>query len=313
MRGVLFKDVLPDPISHLASTTTWEEGGRLYTRQTVRAPGRTLTSSSMRDPDMNTVWTTEHLLKSVDDIRAYLAIGAAEPPNQPDTAGVLATEAELGDTGIVMIDTPDPLCLAAGLFHMEDLVVLALTERKWFGRLVERFAEELLPRTAAIARALPGRLWRIYGPEYAAAPYMRRELFNDYVTSYVRPMVKSIQRYGGYARVHCHGRIRGILPEIEAINPDGLDPIEPPPQGDMHLHEVRERIGSNTVLFGNIEESDIETLPTPDFAEKVKRAIDEGVGGRGFVLMPSSCPASRTISPLVAANYEKMVEIAEAL
>lgn len=313
MRGVLFKDVLPDPISHLATSRSWEDGGRLYTEQTIRAPGRTLTSHSMRDPDMNTVWTTEHLIKGVDDLRAYLGIATSSPPREPDVAGILALEEELGDTGIVMVDTPDPLCLAAGLFHMEDLVVLSLTERRWFSQLVERFAEDLLPRTAAIARALPGRLWRIYGPEYAAAPYMRPELFHDYVTTYVRPMVRSIQRYGGFARVHCHGRIRGILGEIEAINPDGLDPIEPPPQGDIQLREVRERIGATTVLFGNIEESDIETLPTHEFGEKVKRAIDEGVGGRGFVLMPSSCPASRTISPLVVANYEKMVEIVEGM
>jgi len=33
--------------------------------------------------------------------------------------------------------------------------------------------------------------------------------------------------------------------------------------------------------------------------------------GRGFVLMPSSCPYGRKLPPLALANYRKMVEIVE--
>ena len=39
------------------------EDGRCYRRVTLKAGGRTLTSSTRRDPDVDTVWTTEHLLK----------------------------------------------------------------------------------------------------------------------------------------------------------------------------------------------------------------------------------------------------------
>ncbi len=94
---------------------------------------------------------------------------------------------------------------------------------------------------------------------------------------------------------------------------DGLDPIEPPPQGDVELAYVRERYGKDMVLFGNLEVSDIENLPTERFAEKVKRALAEGTAGngRGFVLMPSACPYGRELSPLTLRNYEKIVEIVE--
>jgi hypothetical protein len=268
-----------------------------------------------RDPDVHTVWTTEHLLKDADDLRLFLQLPEPGPVGEPDPAGVVEAEAAIGDTGIVMIDTPDPLCLAAGLFSMSDYLVLAMTETALFRRLLDRFAADLLPRTEAISKAVPGRLWRIYGPEYAAPPYLPPRLFREYVCRYVAPMVQSIQRHGGYARVHSHGRLRAILPDIAAMGADGLDPIEPPPQGDVFLSDVRAAYGRQMVLFGNLEASDLECLPTAAFAEKVRRAIDEGTAGegRGFVLMPSSCPAGRTLSPLVVRNYEAMVEAVEAL
>jgi hypothetical protein len=51
--------------------------------------------------------------------------------------------------------------------------------------------------------------------------------------------VKAIQRTGGFARIHAHGRLRLILDDIASTACDGLDPIEPSPQGDVTLAEVR--------------------------------------------------------------------------
>jgi hypothetical protein len=126
-------------------------------------------------------------------------------------------------------------------------------------------------------------------------------------------MIETIQRYGGYARVHCHGKLKAILDDIVAMGGDGLDPIEPPLKGDVELAYVRERYGRDLVLFGNLEASDIENLLTEQFAIKVKRALVEGMAGtgRGFVLMPSACPYGRELSPLALANYEKIIEIVE--
>jgi len=162
---------------------------------------------------------------------------------------------------------------------------------------------------------LPGRLWRIVGPEYASPPFLPPRLFCEYVTRYDTPIVQAIQRYGGYARMHSHGRLKLILSHILETGCDGLDPIEPPPQGDMELSEVRQRYGEQLVLFGNLEISDIENLPTAEFERKVRAALEQGTAGkgRGFVLMPSSCPYGRVLSPLTLQNYLSMVELVEQI
>lgn len=313
MRGVAFKSVAPDPLDAISVAESVLRDGSRITTQRIQAGGRTLTARTRRDPDANTVWTEEHLLKDADDVRAFLDLPVPETNGNVDVRPVIESESALGDTGIVMIDTPDPLCLAASLFDMAEYTIIAMTEQALFRQLLERFASTLLPKTEAVAGALPGRLWRIYGPEYASPPYLPPALFREYVCRYVKPMIEAIHAGGGYARIHSHGNLEAILDDIAAMGADGLDPIEPPPQGDVELGYVRAKYGEDMVLFGNLEVSDIENLPTKLFEEKVKRAVTEGTSGngRGFVLMPSACPYGRQLSSLAMKNYETIIKIVE--
>jgi hypothetical protein len=124
-------------------------------------------------------------------------------------------------------------------------------------------------------------------------------------------MVDTIQRHGGYARIHSHGRLKNILPHISSMSPAGLDPVEPPPQGDMELIDVRRQYGGRMVLFGNVEAAWLETLSPAAFEARIAQTLQEGTTGpgRGFVLMPSACPYGRTITPSVIANYETMIRM----
>ncbi len=314
MRGVAFKEITPDPIGHIATDITTIRNGSRFIKRTVKAGSKILTMETRQDPDINTIWTTEPLLKDVNDLDTFLGLPVFGAGETVDATAFLKAESDIGDTGLVMIDTPDPLCLAALLFDMSNYTLIALTEQEKFHCLLERFSEVLLAKTAEVARLLPGRLWRIYGPEFASPPYLPPSLFREYVCRYVKPMIDLIHQSGGYARIHCHGNIRDILDDIVSMGADAIDPIEPPPQGDIELKYVRERYGDQLVLFGNIECADIENLPTPEFEKKIRRALDEGTSGqgRGFVLMPSASPYGRVPGDLAMENYRAMVRLAGA-
>lgn len=312
--SVPFKNAPPDPLTGLKqSRSQLDAQGSCFTTTTIKAGRRTLTGRWRRDPDVNTTWVLEHYLKDMDDVNAWLDLPETPLGGEPDADVILNIEKKLGDTGIAMIDTGDPLCCAAELFEMGHFTIMAMTEPDVFHRIIDRFARIYWYQTEAIARALPGRLWRICGPEYATEPYLPPHLFRDYVVPYNKPMVDSIQRYGGFARIHCHGRLKSVLDYIAETGCVGLDPIEPPPQGDVELKYVREKYGDQFVLFGNLEASDLENLETNAFAKKIDRAIREGTSGRGrgFVLMPSACPYGRVLSKKALANYEKMTEMVE--
>ncbi|MBI9018222.1 MAG: hypothetical protein JEZ07_13275 [Phycisphaerae bacterium] len=292
---------------------TIEDEKHRWVHTELNVAGRTMRSVSRRDLDVDTIWMTEHLLKTKEDLEAYLQLPDEVFTETIDIAPLLKEEQILGDRGIVMVDTEDPLCAAATLFSMEDFTVLAMTEKELFHKLLEKCAKYIYARTEKVAREFPGRLWRIYGPEYACSPFLPPRLFNEYVVRYVSPMVKMIKQYGGFARIHVHGRINDVLDMIMQMGADGIDPIEPSPQGDARLRDVREQYGKDLVLFGNIEISEIELLEKDDFRRLVGQALEDGTygDGRGFVLMPSASPFGRKISDRTLGNYRIMVEMAQ--
>ena len=300
-------------VGETAKTEVYLDGGARFTRTTYHTAGRTLTSLTRRDPDINTIWTLEHLLKDTEDLKAFLQLPDSLYAHCVDVSNMEKEESRLGDRGIVMVDTADPLCNAASLFSMEEYTIIALTEQALFHALLQKFAGPLLRETEETAALFPGRLWRIYGPEYASEPYLPPALFEEYVVRYTGPMVRAIQKHGGFARIHCHGRLKNILPLISEMGADGLDPVEPPPQGDMELIDVRHQVGRQMALFGNLEVADIENLQPRDFEKKVRLALEQGTAGegRGFVLMPSASPYGRTLTANTLENYRTMVRLAQ--
>jgi len=303
------------PRSEFFRTEQYLDQGCRMVRTTLRIAGRTMTSLTRRDRDIDTVWTVEHLLKSCEDVEVYLQLPDDVFAETIDVSPLIEEEERLGEHGIVMVDTEDPLCAAATLFSMGDFTILAMTEHNLFHRLLEKHARVIHHRTEQVARQFPGRLWRIYGPEFATEPYLPPHLFDEYVIRYTGPMVEAIRRTGGFARIHIHGRIRNVLDSVVRMGADAIDPIEPPPQGDVDLAFVREKHGKDLVLFGNLEIADVENAEPGPFEKIVRRTLADGTqgDGRGFVLMPSACPYGRTISTRTLRNYETMVRCVEDL
>ena len=100
-----------------------------------------------------------------------------------------------------------------------------------------------------------------------------------------------------------------------------IDPIEPPPQGDVELEYVRREYGRELVLFGNLEMVDIENCEPVDFEKVVEKALIDGTSGegRGFVLMPNVKLPIEMMNLTIAARayqanaavlkrYQKMIE-----
>ena len=296
--------------SQFVSEKTWEENNSRYTRLAYSINGRELTSVTRRDKELDTVWTIEHLLKNTDDVKLYLQLPDEIFEERIDISHMAEQEKSLGDKGIIMVDTEDPICAVAALFSMEDFTVFAFTEQELCHKLLEKHARYIHKRTSVASHQFPGRLWRIYGPEYATEPFLPVEFFKEYVVRYTGPMVNMIKENGGYVRLHAHGRVKDVLDHIVAMGSDATDPLEPFPHGNADLRKIREKYGKDLVLFGNIEIADIENLPPDRFRELVKKSIADGTHGegRGFVLMPTASPYGRVISEQTFRNYEIMIE-----
>ena len=302
-----------NPVDAIRHVETIDQGDKRFTRTVLQVGNKTLTSTTRRDRDVATSWTIEPLLKGPEDLDLYLSLPAEIFAYTYDVAPLQKAEEALGDAGIVMVDVADPLCRAASLFDLEMYTIVALTEPRRFHALLEKLAPSTYAMVTAVCERFPGHLWRIVGSEYASDPLLPPRLYREYEVRYTQPIVTTIQQSGGFARLHSHGRLRRILPDIMEMGVDGLDPIEPPPQGDMTLEEVQAQIGAQTVLFGNIEVSELQQMAPETFEVRVREAVQRGStrNGRGFVLMPTSCPYGRTISERLLQNYKTMIRTVE--
>ena len=301
--------------SQYIKETSWEENNSKYTRQVYTLGGRELTSLTRRDKSLDTVWTIEYLIKSSEDARLFLQLPDEVFAESLDIAHLSDEEQKIGDKGIIMVDTEDPVCAVAALFSLEDFSLFAFTEPELCHQLLEKHARYIHKRTEQVSKDFPGRLWRIYGPEYVSEPLLPPNLFEEYVVRYTGPMVRLIKENGGVVRIHSHGRIKNLVDYFIRMGADAIDPIEPYPHGDVDMKYMREKYGKQLVLFGNIEISYIENMPSDEFRKMVRKTIEDGTSGegRGFVLTPTSAPYGRTISDLTYANYSILVEEVERL
>ncbi len=295
---------LPVPGMEIA---TRREGKSLFTRTTYRTSKGDLTCLHRQDDDLHTRWTLEHILKYVEDIDRYLAI-PYEPP-ELDMSHFLAERKALANNGLMMISVDDPICVVAELFEMGEFLVYAVSNEKRITYLLDVIHERQMDRLRRILQYdVSDVIFRICGPEYATPPYLSPEHFRKYVTRYLEEICGAIKDAGGFARVHSHGRIARILDQIVAAGAQGLDPIEPPPDGDIELGEVKKLYGERLCLFGNIELKELEHSSRERIEGLVRKALDEAKEGGGFVLMPTAAPINVPLSKKTEENYLQYIE-----
>ena len=112
---------------------------------------------------------------------------------------------------------------------------------------------------------------------------------------------------GARVRVHCHGRVRAILPKLAALGADATDPVEAPPAGDITLGEAKRLVGDRMTIFGNLQLRDLETLSRDEVVELTRRTLEEGKPGGRFALQPTAEPITVPLGAKLEENWRAYV------
>jgi uroporphyrinogen-III decarboxylase len=100
-----------------------------------------------------------------------------------------------------------------------------------------------------------------------------------------------------------------VLEGFVRMHADALHPIEPPPMGDVTLAQAKARVGRDLCIVGNVQEHDIETMPTAQFRAMVRETVRTGVAGGGFILSPTATPFGwPEMSDLARANWLALLD-----
>lgn len=277
----------------------------IYSR--LRTPRGDLTKTQRRLPNVHTVWTTEHLLKSAEDIDRFLLVlpelYRVDDRNVAAAESYRIAEERVGDHGVVMNNGGDPSSHVPDLFEFGVFTLMCFQHKDKILELIDAFSPPTFTKSRIEAEHKWGAVYRLCGPEYFTPPYLPVEYFEEMVVPGARETVRILQDAGIFVRLHCHGRIREVLPAIIETGAKGLDPIEPPPDGDIKLGEVKKQYGDRVVLFGNTELKVLEHGAPRDVEETVRRQMEQAKDGGGYVLMPTAAPITEPLPEQTERNY----------
>jgi uroporphyrinogen-III decarboxylase len=138
--------------------------------------------------------------------------------------------------------------------------------------------------------------------------------FREFVVQYDAPLIELVHRRGGYVWCHSHGQMGPVLELFADMGVDCLNPIEPPPMGDVTLAQAKARVGQRMCLEGNVEQGDFYVSTPDEMRQKVATAIREGAPGGGFILCPTSSPWQTTeLSEQALASYLAFIDAGREL
>jgi len=288
-------------------THTDHSGDFVRTTSVLHTPKGDLRQVTQKDPSVNTTWVVEHYCKNPGDVDKALSV-----PYEPavfDDSDHARVASELGEHGIIMASLADPACLVADLMTFEDYLIWVHDDLEHFARTVDIVSERIMENLRRHLRACLVDLYRICGPEYMTPPFLPPAMFRRFMLPHVRRMVDIIHGAGAKARVHCHGRIGRVLDMILETGGDGLDPCEPPPDGDIDLAEVKRRcLAAGVSVWGNLELKLFENGTPDGVRQEVKRIMEQAKDGGGFVLIPTASPAGALLSPRTEANIMAFID-----
>lgn len=134
-------------------------------------------------------------------------------------------------------------------------------------------------------------------------PFLSPAMFDEFVTPYLKQLVKAYREMGFYVIKHTDGNIMPILDSLVSCNPHALHSIDP--QGGVDLAEVNGRVGDKVCLIGNVNCALLQTGSKEEVIKDVRRALRNGMPGGGYIFGTSNC----IYTGMDLDRYELMVDV----
>lgn len=288
-------------------------GDDSYTTVTWHTPKGPLTQVTRKPADQPSMCVKPYITEP-DDVEKYLSV--AYVPAQWDVSLAVKHAQEIGEKGVAYLDYGDPFYQVSDLFDQEDFAIQLMTEFDFIHSLVEfrfeRLYNDLKRLLEALAPFNTSFLFYTVGPERATPPLTSPEIFRRLVVPYQKRFVELIHNYGYPVSLHCHGRVREVFPYILACGFDVLEPIEPPPQGNYDLKDLRKAAEGKIALLGYVQDQDFYLRPEEQIRNHVQAIADLIGQDTGYICCPTCTPFQYPPTDTYVTNYIAFLDEAEA-
>ena len=277
-------------------------GGRIEHTTLLHTPDGDLRYVFHREEGIFTNWDMEKPIQTPADAEKMLSVPYRFTP--PDPAEYQPFREHREAMGRDAIGGGGVNCMVAmlcGMMPFEQLLEWTLTQPGLLRELADAWLERTREKVDFLLAQGVGPFWSFNGVERASPPMMGPKQWDEWVVPYDGEIMRQIKERApeSIIHVHCHGRVGPLVESFLAMGVDSIDPVEPPPQGDVDIAELKEKYDGRLVLRGNIEFCDMEMLTPDEIEEKVRHAIVDG-GKRNVMLFPSAGPHERPTDQFTA-------------
>jgi uroporphyrinogen decarboxylase len=135
------------------------------------------------------------------------------------------------------------------------------------------------------------------------APFLSPAMFDEFVTPYLARLTAGYRDMGFTVIKHTDGNIMPILDSLVSTGPHALHSLDP--QGGVDIAEVKQRVGDQVCLIGNVNCGLLQTGTEEEVVESCRYALQHGMPGGGYVFSTSNC----VYTGLPLARYELMLDV----
>ena len=213
----------------------------------------------------------------------------------------------MGDRGVIAVLYSDPMYAATSLFGFTEFYIRYATGSHAIRRMMDHLFEQIVEDTRRKAQTCREMdvIFLTGGPEIATPPMMPPQAFAELVVPYQRMLIEIIHDAGHLAMIHCHGRVRQVLDHMVETGVDAIEPIEPPPQGDITLEELIRHTGGQLGFLGYIPDQALHTAPRGAITRHVQQIAKIVKGGSGYVMAPTCTPFQHPVTDTFLRNYSE--------
>jgi uroporphyrinogen decarboxylase len=302
--GKVCNRLLCTPPSNIRQIGEKIEGKKKVFEFEIHTPKGKLTLVTACEKDVSTMWTIKHLIEDKEDLDKLLSIPFSL--DQIDFERFHKDNERLGDNGVMLIQVDTPFIAVSGLMDFQEFLIMCHTDKKLLRELCDIAFERISLILDECLSNEMGPIYRLNGSEQATPPMNSPEIYEEFVYPYEKTLIEKIHKYGCFAAVHSHGKIRRNLPFMVDMKLDMLDPVEAPPSGDVEFHEAKEITGGNITLAGNFQFSDLESLETQEIRNQVKKILT--AGGKDHVILNATASPITYMTDKLRDNYIAMIE-----
>ncbi|MFC1479521.1 uroporphyrinogen decarboxylase family protein [Planctomycetota bacterium] len=275
----------------------------------IETPKGNLTAITGQNPAASTTWTIKYPVESKEDIEKIRSV-PWELPEGLEKFDPKSKGTDFDTRGIIYTNISSPMVCVGGMMTYEYFLELCALDLELVKELSHQCMERILDVVDFLLADRKIEYVWMGGCEWVTPPMASPMVYDELVQTYEKPLIDRIHEGEAIVHIHCHGNVGTTIEKVIERGGDFLEPVEPPPDGDITFAEAKKIAAGRLTLGGNVEARVLEN-ESRDTVEKAARAAFEG--GKERMVFKTTAGPINLLTPRMIENYHCLVDVWEEL